>query len=42
MVALAQMDGRLFHLHVNDNYGEMDWDMAYGSVHIIALVEFTY
>jgi xylose isomerase len=42
VVALAQKDGKLFHLHMNDNYGEMDWDMAFGSVHFIGLVEFIY
>jgi xylose isomerase len=42
VVALAQMDGKLFHLHMNDNYGEMDWDMAFGSVHFIGLIEFIY
>ena len=41
-VALAQMDKRLFHLHLNDNYGEMDWDMPFGSVHFLGLVEFFY
>jgi xylose isomerase len=42
IVALAQKDNKLFHLHMNDNYGEMDWDMAFGSVHFIAFVEFIY
>lgn len=41
-VALAQMDKRLFHLHLNDNYGEMDWDMPFGSVHFLGMVEFFY
>jgi len=41
-VALAQMDQRLFHLHLNDNYGEMDWDLPFGSVHFIGLAEFFY
>jgi xylose isomerase len=42
VVALAQMNGKLFHLHMNDNYGEMDWDMAFGSVHFIGYIEFIY
>jgi xylose isomerase len=41
-VALAQLDRRLFHLHLNDNYGEMDWDLPFASVHFIGLVEFFY
>jgi xylose isomerase len=41
-VALAQMEEKLFHLHINDNYGEMDWDMPFGSVHFIGLIEFFY
>jgi len=42
IVSLAQKDGKLFHLHMNDNYGEMDWDMAFGSVHFIGYIEFVY
>jgi xylose isomerase len=40
-VALAQMDRRLFHLHLNDNYG--GWTgLPFASVHFIGLVEFFY
>ena len=41
-VALAQMDRRLFHLHMNDNYGDMDWDMPFGAVHLQGLIELMY
>jgi sugar phosphate isomerase/epimerase len=41
-VALAQMDNRLFHLHMNDNYGDMDWDMPFGSVHLQGYIELFY
>ena len=42
VVALAQKENKLFHLHMNDNYSEMDWDMAFGSVHFIGSIEFVY
>ena len=43
VVALAQMHGKkLFHLHMNDNYSDMDWDMAFGSVNFLRHVEFIY
>jgi xylose isomerase len=39
-VALSQMKGnKLFHMHMNDNYGDMDGDMFIGSVHFMAFVE---
>lgn len=42
-VALSQLkDNRLFHLHMNDNYGDMDGDMYFGSVHLLAFVELFY
>ena len=41
-VALAQKEHRLFHLHINDNYGDVDGDMPFGSVHLLSLVEFFY
>lgn len=41
-VALAQKDQRLFHMHMNDNYGDMDWDMPFGSVHLLGLIELMY
>jgi xylose isomerase len=43
VVALAQMRGKkLFHLHINDNYGEMDWDMIFGSINFLRHIEFIY
>lgn len=41
-VALAQKENKLFHLHMNDNYTDMDWDMPFGSVHFIGSVELMY
>ncbi len=41
-VAIAQKDHRLFHLHVNDNYGDMDWDLPLGAVHLNAFIEMVY
>lgn len=34
--------GKLFHLHMNDNYADWDWDMAAGVNHWWQLVEFCY
>lgn len=42
VVALCQQKGRLFHLHLNDNYGNWDWDLNVGSVHFLAYVEMMY
>ncbi len=42
VVALAQRENKLFHMHMNDNYAEMDWDMAFGSVHFLGSIEFVY
>ena len=42
VVALTQQQGKLFHLHLNDNYGNWDWDLNVGSVHLIAYLEFMY
>ena len=42
-VALSQLKSkRLFHLHMNDNYGDMDGDMYFGSVHLITFIELFY
>ena len=42
-VALSQLKNkRLFHLHMNDNYGDMDGDMYFGSVHLLTFVELFY
>ena len=32
--------GRLFHVHVNDNYRNWDWDMVRGTVNFWEFVEF--
>lgn len=42
VVALAQRQEKLFHLHFNDNYGDWDWDLNVGSVHFIDYVELMY
>jgi xylose isomerase len=42
VVALAQREKKLFHLHINDNYADSDGDMAFGSVHFLGSVEFVY
>jgi xylose isomerase len=42
VVALCQRKGRLFHLHMNDNYGNWDWDLNVGSVHFLAYIEMMY
>ena len=33
---------KLYHLHINDNYADWDWDMAAGVDHWWQLVEFCY
>ncbi|NPV40365.1 MAG: sugar phosphate isomerase/epimerase [Anaerolineae bacterium] len=39
-VALAQREGgKLFHLHMNDNYANSDADMMFASVHFLAFLE---
>ena len=40
--ALLMREGRLFHLHSNDNYGDWDYDMIPGSVHFWENVELFY
>jgi sugar phosphate isomerase/epimerase len=42
VVALSQMNDKLFHLHFNDNYSDWDWDLNVGSVHFIEYVELMY
>ncbi|MGQ9721352.1 MAG: sugar phosphate isomerase/epimerase family protein [Candidatus Jordarchaeum sp.] len=39
---LCMRDGRLFHLHLNDNYRLWDDDMIVGSVHTIEYLELIY
>ncbi len=38
-VALASSKGRLFHIHLNDNYRDWDHDMIAGSVHFWEFLE---
>jgi len=42
VVALAQRDRKLFHLHLNDNFADWDWDMNFGSVHLYDFIEMLY
>ena len=39
IAAVLQREGRLFHLHLNDNYGVADDDMPVGTVHWAQYVE---
>ncbi len=42
-VAMAKKYGdKLFHIHMNDNYGYWDDDMITGSIHTIPFIEFFY
>lgn len=42
-VALLKKHGnKLFHVHMNDNYGYWDDDMITGSIHTIPFIEFFY
>ena len=41
-LTLTQRYNRHFHVHLNENYGITDDDMAVGSVHFMELVEFIY
>jgi sugar phosphate isomerase/epimerase len=41
-IALLARTGRLFHVHLNDNYRGWDDDMALGSVHTVEFVEMMY
>ena len=42
VVALSQQRNKLFHIHLNDNYADWDWDMNFGSVHILDFIEMIY
>ncbi len=35
-------EGKLFHVHLNDTWGDWDWDMIAGSVHIYEYIEFFF
>lgn len=41
-VALANKYGRLFHIHLNDNYRQADDDLILGTVHLWETLEFFY
>jgi xylose isomerase len=41
-IALLSRTGRLFHVHLNDNYRGWDDDMVLGSVHLVEFVEMMY
>jgi len=41
-VALSQRQSKLFHLHLNDNYSDWDWDLNFGSVHLFDFIEMIY
>lgn len=41
-LALAASMGKLFGLHMNDGYSQMDSGMIFGSVHIAQAMEFIY
>ncbi|MCJ7744896.1 MAG: sugar phosphate isomerase/epimerase [Actinobacteria bacterium] len=41
-IALLARTGRLFHVHLNDNYRGWDDDMALGSVHFVEFLEMMY
>lgn len=41
-VALLAREGRLFYVHLNDNYREWDWDMIPGSVNLWDYLEFLF
>jgi len=39
---LLHNEGKLFYIHLNDNYGDWDWDMIPGTVHFWELLELMY
>ena len=40
--ALLAAYGKLGHIHMNDNHGDWDWDMAAGATHWWELIEFCH
>ena len=42
VVSLVQRQKRLFHLHINDNYADWDWDMNFASVRLFEFIEMLY
>lgn len=41
-LAIAALKNRIYGLHMNDGYGQMDSGMIFGSVNLIQCVEFVY
>jgi sugar phosphate isomerase/epimerase len=41
-VALSQRQGKLFHMHLNDNFADWDWDLNFGAVHLFDFIEMVY
>jgi xylose isomerase len=41
-VTLLLKEGKLFHIHLNDTWGDWDWDMIAGGVHIYEYIEFFF
>lgn len=39
---LLHQRGKLFHIHLNDNYTDWDWDMIAGTVHLYEFLEFLF
>lgn len=42
IIALSQRQDKLFHLHLNDNYTDWDWDLNFASVHLFDFIEMAY
>ncbi len=40
--AFCAKHGRQFQIHVNDNYGDWDWDMLVGQINFWTTLEFFY
>lgn len=41
-LAVAALDHRIYGLHMNDGYGQMDGGLIFGSINLIQCVEFVY
>jgi len=39
---LLHQKGKLFHIHLNDNSADWDWDMIAGTIHIFEFLEFLF
>jgi len=39
---LLHREGKLFHVHINDNDGKWDWDLVAGSRNLFSYLEFLY